>query len=1197
MAENKVKWTPEQLAAIELRNKTLLVSAAAGSGKTAVLTERIIKRLTDKEAPGDISRMLIVTFTKAAASELKTRIAAAIGKAVAQEPKNAYLKRQLLLLSSAKICTIHSFCLDIIKKNLKNLNLPEGIGVGNETEMYLLRREVIDTLIDDAYRGETAVPAEHFNSLADMFSKDGGDVGMCDSILSFYDDLAASPDGIEFLKKQAEKTLADSELDFFETDFGKIIAHEYAKNAEYMQKKYTNAVFELKGDDIAYNRYLPVTSEDMSFLTSVSDLLSCGNIKGAEAFISAYNPSNLPKLPRGYASAPADAFKDMRKEHKKFYREKLLPLFSSDQKENREQRHMSATLMNALYLFLDEFDRRFKEEKTKLCRMDYNDLERYAYRLLTNEDGSASQTALEYSECFDEIYIDEYQDTNILQDRIFTAVSKSDNRFMVGDIKQSIYSFRGAAPENFASYRDRFPIYTSAPPDSDCCKVFLSNNFRCDKTVVDTSNEIFSVIMNNTGGDVAYLESDNLVCSKSGGGDNTHKVKIVLAKKEDTDGGDTVHEAEYIAKEISRLVSKENNKDNTPVNYGDIAILFRSNTSSLPIEAALNARGIPTSNTIETEFFENPEILLVLALLNTIDNPLRDIHLAGVLRSPIFDFSLDELINIRAHMPNAPLYEALVAFTKDTEFIKGREFLKKLERFRTLASLYRVDKLLHILYRECSLFAVVSHNKKDARTAEAARENLMLLHTYARDFEASAYKGLTSFIKYVSDIIERKTKLAANASCAPAGGTVKLMTIHKSKGLEFPVVFVAASGKIPDSRDKNEPMLIETGTGITLDIPSLLPGARVKSPNRRALQTVIDKNRFEEEMRVLYVALTRARERLYITGDFTEPEDELKKAEKRASELCPFVIMKKLSFMQLVLTALIYKDALNSDFCELVLPKCSNEEVNHLPTLPTEKANTDACEKLAKSLTECINFVYPHAAECELPAKVSVSSLSPSALNTASDDVSESEKYDSLLSRIKNSLPEFIYAKEENLGAQKGTATHEFMQFCDYESAEKNGAEYEIARLVSNGFITTDDAALINRDAVNSFFGGDFYQKVIKDAKNMKREFRFNVDMPAELFTTDDTLRERYKNSTLFVQGIIDCFFENPDGSLTLVDYKTDRIPYEMNNDRVAFEKLILERHKNQLTYYKYALEALSHKKVSKVLIYSFAINDTVSVD
>ncbi|MBQ7821192.1 MAG: UvrD-helicase domain-containing protein [Clostridia bacterium] len=1198
MSKPLVKWTPMQSAAIDTRDKTLLISAAAGSGKTAVLTERIIKRLCDKNDPADISRMLIVTFTKAAAAELKTRISRSISSAIASDSFNRHLSRQLLLLGSAKICTIHSFCLDVIKSNLKLLGLPEGISVGSEPEIKLMAKEVMTDIINDAYRGVFVQghEAQNFLSLSDMFSLGGSDEPMIESFLAIYDKLNSYPEGTVFLRTCADEMFSEADMPFFETKHGKIVIERAADHLKYLLVKYNDISEKIKDDKVAYEKYIVPLSDEISFLESVTSVISQGKFDLVKEYLTAFAFITLPRLPKGYECEYKAAYQDLRKELKAFIGDELKPLIEADQSVISENSRQSAALILDLYHILSGFDIKFKEEKKRISRMDFSDIERYAFELLV-KDGEPTDLAHEISHSFDEIYIDEYQDTNSIQDMIFSVISRKDNRFMVGDIKQSIYGFRGAAPENFSRYRDSFEMYD---PDvesrSTASTIFLSNNFRCDSTVVDFCNTVFKTLFKNTSGRVPYYDSDDLLCSKADGHDSTVPVNVVLAGVDDNEDG-FVGESEYVAKEIKRLISTEKKKDGTPVTASDIAVLVRYNSTSIPIENALNKLGIMTTNNVPTEFFENSEILLVMSLLNTIDNPMRDIYLAGVLKSPLFSFTLDELVQIRASKPQGTLYEALIAYTEATGFEKGKFFLARLDYFRTLASGTQVDRLIRKLYSECSLFSLVCVNTTIGTSPEEARENLMLLYKYARDFESSSFKGLSSFIKYVDDIIAEKTKLPGASSKAPSSDNVRIMTMHHSKGLEFPVVFVVGAQKKVNTKDIAEPVLIDRHTGVSIDLPGILPGTRMKTLHKTALESAIKENSFEEEMRVLYVAYTRARERLYVTGQFRKPADEYTKAAETAENICPHVIMKPHSYMQWTLISLIANDYISPERCTLTIPESSFECDSEADEKPTVEHDTELAKKMLERIKANLDFKYPHSDSVNIPAKLSVSDLHGDVLDTDRSLFPVTEDAKAVLAGINETTPRFISEKDTDItAADRGTATHEFMQFCDFGSAEANGIEYEIDRMVKMSFITEESAKLIDKKQASDFFVSSLYLEKIKKASSILREHRFNVKLPASLFTRDSHRKAALADESLFVQGIIDCFIENDDGTYTLIDYKTDHIPREYRDNESEFEHVLAKRHYSQLSYYKKALEIITKKKVSEVLIYSFALGRSIDI-
>ena len=1195
MEKDTVKWTPMQAAAINARNKTLLVSAAAGSGKTAVLTERIITRLCDKDNPVDISRLLVVTFTRAAANELKARISKRITSAIADDPANKHLRKQLLLLTSAKISTIHSFCFDIIKRNIKSLGFSSAVKIASETEMLILSNEIMTNVIDDAYHGIFAKDdcSESFHILADVFSTRASDTALCKALIEIYNSVLNYPEGIEFFNNCSKQLLREADLPIYETTHGKMLIAEIASYADYLLREYKKFEKDVRADDIICDKYLPILSDEISYLGSIKDNIDNQQFHLILKILNAFKSTNLPAI-RGYSTPLTAQYQALRKNLKEQVTNKLEALYSIDVKESNEQTLLTSKLLYTVYSLLYSYEEKFSEEKKRIGRLDYSDLERYALKLLYS-DGEITDIAKEISDTFDEIYIDEYQDTNYVQDMIFTAVSKKDNRFMVGDIKQSIYGFRGAAPENFSYYRDTFPLYDEKNESAGAANtIFLSNNFRCDKSVIDFCNTIFSCIFRNATGRVTYYDSDNLECSKAGGMDDNVPVNIVLAGSDACIEGDYINEADYIANEIKRIITFEKKKDGSPYKASDIAVMTKAKASSVAIENAINKLGIQTSNDIETEFFENAEILFVMSLLNTIDNPMRDIYLAGTLRSPLFSFTLDDLVTIRAYKPNATLYESLSAYTDDTGFEKGKYFIDKLNYFRTVASGTQIDRLIKKIYRECDLFAIVASGLPAGATHETARQNLMLLYQYARDFEGSSFKGLSSFIKYVDDIIEQKGKIPVKSK-PNDDNCVQLMTIHHSKGLEFPVVFVAACQKLPNIEDKSRNILFDRNALAAVNLPGPLIGMKKKTFHKSALELALEKNLYEETMRVIYVALTRAKERLYITGEYPNPEKEYDKVKDLSKSICPHTIMKRHSYMRFILIPVLAFEYEKDPMCNIILPKhadLTEYDDSNIGELILSDINKQ--DEITQEIIKQLDFRYPYSQALALPSKMSVSNLSENVLDT---NVSLTDSEEALKDALDKIKPDFVSSlQKEESGAQKGVATHLFMQFCNFDSVENYGVEKEIERMLALNYFDARTAALIDKKSIADFFAGKLYLETIRKSAKLFREYRFNVELEASAFTKDPDKRKALESEMLFVQGIIDCFVENNDGSYTLIDYKTDHIPHDMKADHESFKALLSERHHRQLTYYKKALEIITKKQVRSVLIYSFALGCEIDI-
>ena len=1191
MARN---WTKAQLSAIEASGRELLVSAGAGSGKTAVLTERIIRRLTDPESPAEITRMLVVTFTHAAADELKERISSALTQALAKQPHDRRLARQLLSLDRAKISTIHSFCLDILRENVGGNGPSTGFRIADIAEMTLLRKSIMNELIDDYYSGGVdAFPIDDFGAFADTFVGTKSDDALADIFLGIEDDLSSFTEHIEFIKKFAAELTSDEE-DFGKTRCGKEILGLIGGRLGVYRDVFAQILSELLSDEKLTKVYYPAFSDDIDFIDRVVFACEQGDYFAASELFSGFEPTRLGSA-RGVALSPEIEYaKAVRDDFKKDVKKLGGEYFSLTREQLAGNCRDTADALNKLYTLLSAFLERFEAEKHRRSLVDFGDLERLAYNTLVGSDGTPTDAARAVAERYDEIYIDEYQDVNALQDAIFAAVSNGRNRFMVGDIKQSIYAFRGAEPMIFADYRRRFGTLDDGRDNG--AAIFLSNNFRCDKRVIDFTNIVSGCLFTSGRGDIPFTKDDLLIHSKvdTEQGEPVHVV-LVDGSDEEDDSDVSLREAEYIAGEISRLLKEGKKNNGEPIRPSDIAILMRSEKAhSAALAAAFDACGIPYHNSGNGDFFENAEILLALCILNIIDNPTRDIYLAGALRSPVFGFTLDDLVNIRKISSDGCLYDALRLYCGKEDFPKGREFLNKFARWRERAEGMPVDRLLWYIYTDTDLLALV-YDKENA----ARRANLMLLYEYARRFEASSFKGLYNFIRYINDVLEEKAQLKNAQIQGEASDTVKLMTIHHSKGLEFPVCFVCGTGKKFNEMDLKSNIIIERSLGISLKLSDSTGFARYDTPIRRALISRLSDSMLEEEMRVLYVAMTRARERLYITALVKNPEQMLETAELSADRLSRYVVMKNGGYMRWILMALLHHERTHSGelpyVIETVLPCSETVDISPLEAvLPSIPAPTD---ELAALVRERFDFVYPHAAASKLPAKLSVSKLVPTLLDEDAAELDEP----TVPYSFEGKRPLFLdsYAAPTATGAERGTATHLFMQFCDFSRFYNTDdiaqtVEDEAARLAERRFITKRMASLVNVRQLARFFAGDTFAEICASPRVI-REHRFNVKLPASEFTQDASLAAALDGETVLVQGVIDCFYENPDGTLTLIDYKTDHISPELDRDGAV--QLLLERHRLQLMYYKSACEKITAKRVSRVAIYSFALGETVEVE
>ncbi len=1273
MARN---WTKQQLEAIVDRGHNLLVSAGAGSGKTAVLTERIIRRLCDNENPAEITRMLVVTFTKAAAAELKARISSALNEQLAHDHANRRLARQLLQLDRAKICTIHSFCLDLLREHFAMLGIPADFRVADDAESKLLRQNLMDELIEDYYAGKS-IPTEYaiddFGRLADSLVGIKADDKLADKLLKLYTMFESYRDSIGFLEKFAHELETDASCDFGESRCGQVTLRIMSERLEYYRGQLADTLPDLMNDDLLSRAYLPAIEQDIDYIREVIRLCSNQDYAGLFQQMNSYSAARLGAV-RG-ASDEVKAIKDKRDRFKK-ERDKLAKKFCSLTPEKiAANQQRTADMLSQLYRLLALFNERIKKEKHRRAIVDFSDIERLAYTLLVNMDGKPTDTARSTSELYDEIYIDEYQDVNSVQDAIFAAVSRENNRFMVGDVKQSIYGFRGAEPDIFQSYRQSYPHLDDSETISPSgYTIYLSDNFRCDKEIIEFTNLVSERLFTNATGALPYYPEDGLVHSKSGVEQGIPVKLLIVGNSDDSDddadsGSDSddyaadtnsaesmaydnnsvddsdnedipTAEAICVANEIKKLLAYGKKDDGSPIKPSDIAILMRSaKTDSEPFCAVLEAAGIPVYNNLAGDFFENAEILLALCLINTIDNPGRDIYLAGLLKSQLFEFTLDELILIRRHVDKGSLYDALSAYTIDTDFEKGRRFLEFLSRWQDKARRLPVDRLLWQLYLETDLPALVRMGDSTRR-----RANLYMLYEYARRFESSSFKGLYNFIRYINDLIAKGARLEDAKVYSDASDTVKLMTIHQSKGLEFPVVFICGCAKKFNVRDLNENVVVEPKLGAAVKLLDQTGFARCDTPVRQAISAKLADSLYEEEMRVLYVAMTRARERLYLTGKVAKPQKLIDACRADAARLSRLTVLRNGGFLRWVLTAIYDYESNHTerpytieliDQSTLTLPDESGKNapdtddkfdnnsvtttistsgVNGSVTTTistsgvngsiTSVDNTSDDLELDRAIHEHFDFVYPHKARLKLPAKLSVSELYPTILDdddppaklpksgfnptdATEDDIKKPTVFTS-------KLPLFMSDKAADAGsaAERGTATHLFMQFCDFDRLDCKHQldkliDDECARLTEQRFITPRIASLINKSQLRGFFQSRIFSE-IRASRQVYREYRFNCELPANEFTADPNLMSELVDEKILVQGVIDCFFVNSDGDITLLDYKTDYIPRAMPRGDAV--ELLRSRHKLQLGYYRAACEAVSAKRVSRLVIYAFGL-------
>lgn len=1201
-------WTPAQRAAIDARGQDVLVSAAAGSGKTAVLTRRIIERITDPVDPLSVDDLLVVTFSEAAAGELQVRIRGAILDQLAKDGGSRRMRRQLLLLERAEISTIHSFCLKQIRKNAPLLGLPVSMRVCDEGERKRLSGQIMERLLDDFYRSGDA----DFLELVAQFAVLSDD-RIADQLLTLYTKTTSLPEGVGYFADSARRmedavgkgimggSYGGLLWGYFD-DYLKHFAPLYGKLQTVLDDLLTTTKAEAVFSDTKEKKRLEkrllkideIRSVYSTEWASLEALFACADDYG-KLFDAAWRVTFVrkPTLTDAPEYTVAAAFRDDAKEDFEAMRKTFFP--AARREEVQTDIAKTARLLRALAGVMEEFDRRFSAEKIRLGLLDFSDLEHYTHRLLV-KDGAPTEAARAVSRSYREIYIDEYQDVNRIQDEIFAAISAND-RFMVGDIKQSIYGFRGAEPSIFADYRSRYDGGDGGQT------IYLSHNFRCDQSVVDFVNLVCEDVFVE-GGTVRYTAGDRLIRGKEDAKDQKIPVQVTLIEKgSGIEEGEALvgraAEAEYIASEVERLWKNEG------IPLKKMAVLMRSLEGRIPhLEEAFHRHGIPCIHNRAMPFFQEPEILTLLSLLYTIENPTRDIYLAGALTGPVFGFTMEELIALRrpdgASATGDSLYEAVCARRDDS---KVDYFLGWLEDYRQASCTLSSDELIRKLYADTALPAIVG---ADPIRGKAAEQNLRSFYQLARSYEKNSFRGLHRFLRFIGDLadsgqgVDRKAELGDDDA-------LQIMTIHHSKGLEFEVCFLADAGGSFNLQDSAAPFLFDRELGMTLTLRDSATLGKYQTLPRQILSKRIAQRSLEEEMRNLYVALTRAVNRLYVTSWLTHPKSVMSRAESLAEQFDYYNGMSCTSYIQWIMGALTAHPVERDGCCRITRlvttsvgfelhpdtpatevedsaaadAEITETESAEHPTEVIERANeiTPSAAETAERIGKRFDFVYPHGVSGDLPAKLTVSRLSPHVLDTEEDASAEMGAVVSL-----KRTPDFMQADPSALsGAERGTATHLFMQFCDFENVEKNGVEAELLRLSTKQYISPVMAGAVHIPALRIFFGSSLYREM-RASEKLLREFRFNVQLPAAEFTRDPERKAALEGAKLLVQGVVDCCFTLPDGSLKLLDYKTDRL----GKTPAEGGMLLWERYADQLFYYKKALEQILHRPVSALSLYSF---------
>jgi ATP-dependent helicase/nuclease subunit A len=1172
------KWTQSQQDAISARDGTLLVSAAAGSGKTAVLVQRVIERITDENHPTDADRLLVVTFTKAAAAEMSSRIAVEISKLLEADPFNVRLQRQQILLTRAHISTIHSFCSEMIRENFYKLGISPDFRILDDNEMDLLRSDAVSTVLEEFYSQDDPV----FLNLVEAFASGRDDDRIVQTVNRLYDFVRSHPFPKRWLAEKA--AMYSPEVSAPQTVWGQTILNFAADAVDYCISLIENCI-ELMDEDAAIAKaYSDGYASDLAGLKSLKAAVEAKDWNQISIESNNFSCMRLKPL-RGYDE---DALKNKltasRKEMQATVK-RLAALFSDTEEQCADDIARLSPLVAKLFEITVKFGETLDQLKAERRAADFGDLEHWALKLLVKDTENGFERTAEAADLamhFDEVMVDEYQDTNEAQDMIFRAVSQEEkNLFMVGDVKQSIYRFRQAMPQIFLRRRASYPAYDRDKNAYPAC-VVLDQNFRSRSGVTDAVNFVFRQLMSQQTGELDYTKAEELVAGAQYPANDTPAAQldiIDLSVSEDENDmitAESCHIAELIYEMTSGKETVTQNGKQRPIVYHDICILLRSaNKYAHEYARELTLLGIPAWADTSGGFFAAAEVGIVISLLRVIDNPMQDIPLLAVLMSPIYGFTADDMGDIRVTSRNGSLYLAVVSAAKRGN-PRAAAFLEEMEEYRSLAATMPSDRLINLVYQKSGYMNLV----QAMPNGELRLANLRLLLEYAKKYEASGYNGLSGFIRFIDRLQKNDSDLAPASTISEAANVVKIMSIHRSKGLEFPVCILAGCSR-RFNKDKADVLLHPIlGLGVKLKDPATL--CRYTTMPREAVALELDRGEMSEELRVLYVAMTRAKEKLIL---ITTVKDAAKTLGKLASRLTdesriqPYVVRSVSSISDwLLLCALrhpsgeklrdmagtlpgITARADGAWSINLVYPPndaaLEEEQRAIVPALPNHV--------LQAVIAEHIDFVYPYEALHGIQAKVAASDLAAREF---------SAQY------AVTSRPAFL-GKEGLTPAERGTALHAFMQFAEYTNASVN-PENELARLLKEGYLTAEQAQAVDLQRVRAFFASRIAERILA-SKNVMREYRFTVDITAG--TIKPELTGELKDQPVVLQGAVDCAFEE-DGALVIVDYKTDKTgnPVEL-----------WEHYRAQLALYKLALEQCTGLKVSACLLYSFALNAVVS--
>ena len=1230
----ETKWTEEQLKAIETRRCNLLIAAAAGSGKTAVLVERIIRIITNEESPVDIDRLLVVTFTSAAASEMRERIASAITKALEKSPNSKNLQKQLTLLSRANITTMHSFCLDVIKNNFHIIDLDPAFRILDETEGMLLRSEVLEELFEDKYENDD----KEFLDLVEAYSDSKSDDKLKDIVLDLYKFSMSGPWPQRWLRDKSEEFNISTIEELDKSSWMNVFIENLVIELQGLISMEEKAL-ELCGETSGLEPYIDTFRDDITMLQMIYEHLGTG-VENIYNRLSSASFSKLKTVRKANVSDEnvQSRVKAIRDDVKKKINKLRDEIFSMTPDEMLHSVKASYPYMKTLSNLVIEFQDKFSNAKKERGALDFNDLEHLCLKILTSENSGVADNFKEY---FDEVLVDEYQDSNAVQEGIIDLVSRkySDNPnvFMVGDVKQSIYRFRQAKPELFL---EKYNTYSKEQGKN--IKIQLYKNFRSRDEVIKGVNYIFKEIMSRVVGELEYTDEEALNLGASykdaeednyvvGGKielnilDKSTEVEEEILIEEEEDLGAINLEARIVANRIKELLSNKDGKvfkvldkgtgEYRPVTYKDIVILLRAtkNWSEVFLDE-LGAEGIPVYADTGSGYFESIEIRTIMSLLKVIDNPMQDIPLIALLRSPIMSFSAEDLTNIRLIDKDKYFYENIISISNE-EFDCEKELVEKCNIFLERLNVWRkksiytpIDEFIWYLYTDTAYYGYVGAMPNGV----LRQANLRILFQRAKQYEQTSFKGLFNFINFINKLRKSSGDMGSAKVLGENEDVVRIMSIHKSKGLEFPVVFVCGSGKQFNLMDLNNNILYHEELGFGPELVDL--DKRVSYPTlpKEAIKQRIRLETLSEEVRILYVAFTRAKEKLIITGAVNGLEKWITKCCNAAA------LDKDIILPSEVLKGKSYLDWIGMSICkhrdgESLRELVGANDISIKDDLSTwsvktwtksdlivDKKNSDVdeineenllinfdCSSVDKEIERRLDFRYKFRESTLIKSNFSVSELKKKNFEQIPViDTEELFKED-----ICNIKPKFLQEERGLTGAEKGTAMHFVMQKVDLSRLNTvEEIKEQLKEFVDMELLSKEEYKVISPYKIKKFFVSKLGERMLRAynrGDRVYRELPFYTEI--DVHRIDPDLPKEVEGDKVRLQGVIDSFFYEED-EVILLDYKTDYV--EQGN-----EEELINKYKMQIQYYKEALEKITKTKIKECYLYSFYLEKEILVE